>query len=137
MDNLGFLFIAVILLIQLYKVARPILPKLGVSEGFLSTMDKAMGFVYDVVPGIYRVVEALASKGKIKPEAKWVEFLKLLDEQARQEGVTLSSAERARAELLVKDLAARDHQPGTINGSVASIVPANPIQAPAPAAVSQ
>ena len=112
MDNLGFLFIAVILLIQLYKVARPILPKLGVSEGFLSTMDKAMGFVYDVVPGIYRVVEALASKGKIKPEAKWVEFLKLLDEQARQEGVTLSSAERARAELLVKDLAARDHQPG-------------------------
>jgi hypothetical protein len=130
MDNLGFFFIAAILLIQIYKIARPILPKLGVSEGFLNTMDKAMGFVYDVVPGIYRVVEAMASKGKIKPEAKWVEFLKLLDEQARQEGVTLSSAERARAELLVKDLAAQDHQPKT----TASV---NPTLAPALAAVSQ
>lgn len=139
MDNLSFFCIAVILLIQLYKIARPILPKLGISESVLGVADKGLAFVYDVVPGLYRVVEALVTKGKIKPESKWVEFLKLLDEQARQEGVVLSSAERARAELLVKDLAARDHLPEAIAttainaAAIAAGSTANPIQAPAPA----
>jgi hypothetical protein len=129
MDNLGFLFLAAILLIQVYKIARPILPKLGISENTLNAADKALGFVYDVVPGIYRAVEALTKKGRIKPEAKWVEFLKLLNEQAVQEGVELTNQARARAELIVKDLAARDHQPGTVAGTIENQL--NPSPAPA------
>lgn len=129
MDNLGFLFLAAILLIQVYKIARPILPKLGISETTLNNADKALGFVYDVVPGIYRAVEALAKKGKIKPEAKWVEFLKLLNEQAVREGVELGNQAQARAELIVKDLAARDHQPESVAAAINSQL--NPSPSPA------
>lgn len=129
MDNLGFLFLAAILLIQVYKIARPILPRLGISESALNTADKALGFVYDVVPGIYRAVEALTKKGKIKPEAKWVEFLKLLNEQAVREGVELTNQAQARAELIVKDLAARDHQPESAAAAISAQL--NPLPAPA------
>ncbi|HNV71764.1 MAG TPA: hypothetical protein PKO06_18810 [Candidatus Ozemobacteraceae bacterium] len=107
--NTATVLILIVLVIQVYKLARPMLKGTETGSKIVNTVDTAWAFVYDFSPAIYTIVEALEKKGVIKKEAKASEFLKLLQEEAKKQGVTLAPANEAAAVLQAKTMAAQDH----------------------------
>lgn len=109
MDKFTYFAIAFILIVQIYKLIKPLFADKDSAKNVIDGIDKGLGFIYSVVPGLYTIVEDMANKGQINKNNKWMNFLKLLSEQADKEGVELSSRDRERARLIVDSLAAEDH----------------------------
>lgn len=102
--------VVVILLIQLYKLLRPALLKTETGAQIVGTVDAAYGFVYEFAPAIYRIVEVGQKKGLFGKDRKPKEFLDLLRDEAKKQGVTLEPAHEATAKLIAADMAAAEHQ---------------------------
>ena len=109
MDKFTYFSVAIILAIQIYKLAKPVFADKPFAKAAIDRIDSGLGFIYAVVPGIYRIVEDMAEKGNIDKKSKWVNFLRLLGEQAEKEGVELGCREKERARLIVDTLAAEGH----------------------------
>lgn len=109
MDKFTYFAVAFILIVQIYKLIRPVFSEKDSAKGIINGIDKGLGFVYSVVPSLYTIIEDMTQKGQINKNSKWINFLKLLSDQAEKEGVELSDRDRERARLIVDSLAAENH----------------------------
>jgi len=124
--------LVVVLFIQIYKLARPMLMKTESGKDVVDTVDRAWKFVYDKAGPIYLIVEAMAMKGLIDKTDKSARFLGELREEAWKHRIRLSPEQESEAMFIARTNAAADHQPGVALPelvSVAEIRPQNPLMA--------
>jgi len=95
-----------ILLIQVWKLARPYLP-----GGVVSTGDKVESFFSWAIPALYQNVQGLEKVGVITKSSKLGAFLDQLFLEAQKHNVKLSVEDVAKAKAIVGTIAAGD-KPG-------------------------
>jgi len=122
-----------VLLIQVYKLARPFMAKTEKGAAIVSTIDRGWGFVADKAPAIFTIVEALAEKNVIKKTDKAGQFLLELRNEAMKHKIDLTPEHEAEAQFIAKTLAAQDHQPALPAGQAIGQAIGLPIRPAVPA----